>query len=484
MLRPSRPSPKLVAALAAATALAALSCGGGGDGGGTAPPTVASVEIGGAAVPAVFQTLGRTVQLAATARDAAGAAIPGAAITWLSSNTGVATVSGTGLVTAAGNGSAQVTAASGGKTSAARTVTVSQVAASIGVTPAAVAFGAIGSTRQLVATVVDSSGAAVAGAAAPAWTRAGTGATASVSAGGLVTALAVGVSDTAVASATGLADARVPISVTQVVATITVTPSTTDTLRTTTRTRQYAGVPKDSMGNTIGSATVSWSSSSTGVATVGAGTGLATAVADGSTSIIATSGSITAQRTLVVRRYAATFQLTPGSASISTASGTQVFTGSAQDSVATNLPISWASRTSGVATVSPSSGTSTTATAVGNGSSYIVMSAGTRADSALLSVSGQATAPLTAGVTVGDFFFRSTRNNSQNLAVDTIAVGGMVTWTWATSTTHTVTSDGSPSFSSSGNLNGGVYQIIFNSVGSYNYSCSIHPAMTGRVVVR
>ncbi|MDH5235368.1 MAG: hypothetical protein OEW77_10450, partial [Gemmatimonadota bacterium] len=224
----------------------------------------------------------------------------------------------------------------------------------------------------------------------------------------------------------------------------------------------------------------------TGVATVGAGTGLATAVADGSTSIIATSGSITAQRTLVVRRYAATFQLTPGSASISTASGTQGFTGSAQDSVATSLPISWVSRTPGVATVSPSSGTTTTATGVGNGSSYIVMSAGTRSDSALLTVTGQATAPLTAGVTIGDIFFRSNRNLSQTptLVVDTIAVGGTVTWTWTQSLPHSVQSDGAPSFTSSGVQTTGIYQIIFNSVGSYNYSCSIHPSMTGRVVVR
>src|SRR6266496_4583547 len=41
-------------------------------------------------------------------------------------------------------------------------------------------------------------------------------------------------------------------------------------------------------------------------------------------------------------------------------------------------------------------------------------------------------APTTAAVTVGDIFFKSALNGSSNPAVDTVAVNGTVTWTWAT----------------------------------------------------
>jgi len=172
--------------------LLVVACGGGGDdGGGTGVPTVASVAITAPAGPQAFQTLTRTAQFTAVARDASSATVAGATISWLSSNPAAATVSGTGLVTAVANGSTQITASASGVTSSAVTVTVAQVVANVTPTPASVAFGAIGSTRQLAAALVDSSGAPVVGAPAVTWTREGTGTTASVSAGGLATAIAV-----------------------------------------------------------------------------------------------------------------------------------------------------------------------------------------------------------------------------------------------------------------------------------------------------
>jgi uncharacterized protein YjdB len=57
---------------------------------------------------------GATQQLSATPLDAAGNALAGRAITWTSSNTSVASVSGAGLVTAVGAGSATITAATEG----------------------------------------------------------------------------------------------------------------------------------------------------------------------------------------------------------------------------------------------------------------------------------------------------------------------------------------------------------------------------------
>lgn len=461
----------------------AIGCGG-GDGGGTAPPTVASVVIVTPVAPQSLQTLTRTVQFAAVARDASSTPIPAATITWSSSNSAAATVSGTGLVTAVANGSTQITASASGITSTALVVTVAQVVANVNATPAAVAFGAIGSTRQLAATVVDSSGAVVAGAPAVTWTRAGAGTTATVSAGGLATAVAVGAADTAVATASGRT-ARIPIAVTQVIASVVVSPSALDTLRTTGRTKQFTAAARDSLGNAIGGAAITWSSSLAGTATVSANTGLATAVADGTANIIATGGAVSGQRALVVQRYASTFSMSPPSATITTALGTQIFLGSATDSVTTALPITWATRTPTVLGLNAASGTQVTASAVSNGSSYVVMTAGTRRDSALVTVSGQAVAPLTATVIVGPGnLFRSQLNLTENPAVDTIRVGGTVTWQ-GQGGSHSTFSTGSPSFTNSGILGSGTYMFTFNAAGTYQYECGIHgSSMTGRVVVR
>jgi alpha-tubulin suppressor-like RCC1 family protein len=63
---------------------------------------------------ATLASLGETVQLAASALDASGNAIPGKTFTWWSSYSSVATVTSTGLVTAAGNGSVTITASTDG----------------------------------------------------------------------------------------------------------------------------------------------------------------------------------------------------------------------------------------------------------------------------------------------------------------------------------------------------------------------------------
>jgi plastocyanin len=102
--------------------------------------------------------------------------------------------------------------------------------------------------------------------------------------------------------------------------------------------------------------------------------------------------------------------------------------------------------------------------------------------------SGGSAAPATAAVTVGDIFFTSGHNGSSNPAVDTVAVNGTVTWTWATTEAlpHSVESMGSASFTSSGIQSGAgkTYQFTFASPGTYQYDCAVHgQMMTGRIVV-
>ena len=158
------------------------------------------------------------------------------------------------------------------------------------------------------------------------------------------------------------------------------------------------------------------------------------------------------------------------------------------------LAVAW-QVTGGTGSVSP-----TTATSGASGVAQTMLTLGgtpgpvtITATNAALSGSPQtfhATAqpiPMAAGVTVGpNIAFTSTRNNSQNPAVDTIAVGGTVTWTWAAnSIAHSVESTGSPSFTSSATQTSGSYAFTFTTSGSYHYDCIVHGAgMTGIIVVR
>jgi hypothetical protein len=101
---------------------------------------------------------------------------------------------------------------------------------------------------------------------------------------------------------------------------------------------------------------------------------------------------------------------------------------------------------------------------------------------------GESGIPASAAITVGDIFFKSDLNGSSNPAVDTVAINGIVTWTWATGETlpHSVQSTGSSSFTSSDIQTGGgkTYQFQFTSPGTYQYDCAVHgQMMTGTIVV-
>jgi plastocyanin len=97
--------------------------------------------------------------------------------------------------------------------------------------------------------------------------------------------------------------------------------------------------------------------------------------------------------------------------------------------------------------------------------------------------------PTQADVRLGNLFFASDRNESTNPAVDTIAVGGTVTWTWRNTgiAEHSVRSLGTPSFTSSAKKlgNGQNYSFTFPTAGTYSYDCAVHGSrMTGQVLVR
>ncbi len=74
----------------------------------------------------------------------------------------------------------------------------------------------------------------------------------------------------------------------------------------------------------------------------------------------------------------------------------------------------------------------------------------------------------------------------KNLAFDpdsvTIKVGESVTWTNEDSSTHTVVANNGE-FDSGSLAKGDTFTFKFDKAGTYPYHCSIHPSMTGTVVV-
>ena len=95
-------------------------------------------------------------------------------------------------------------------------------------------------------------------------------------------------------------------------------------------------------------------------------------------------------------------------------------------------------------------------------------------------------ATLTDSVTVGSgITFTSRRNGTSNPAVDTIAVGGTMTWVWAGGT-HGIQSTGSPAFTGqSTSQTSGTFAVTFSAAGTYTYDCLVHGnLMTGRIVVQ
>ena len=92
---------------------------------------------------------------------------------------------------------------------------------------------------------------------------------------------------------------------------------------------------------------------------------------------------------------------------------------------------------------------------------------------------GAAATPVRAAeqaVTIEDFLF-----DPANL---TIAVGDTVTWTNLDSFSHTATSTSGPASFDSGNLaTDETFSFTFDTAGTYEYFCEIHPNMTGTIMV-
>ncbi len=93
-----------------------------------------------------------------------------------------------------------------------------------------------------------------------------------------------------------------------------------------------------------------------------------------------------------------------------------------------------------------------------------------------------------SAVTVGNIVFTSAHNGTAHPAVDTVALGSTMLWTWTGTgqVTHSVHSIGALTFPSSGLMSGeeSSYSVKLTAPGTYQYDCAVHgQAMTGTIVV-
>ena len=258
---------------------------------------------------ATLMSLGATVQLTATVLDGNGQPIEGAVVTWQSSDESVATVSTQGLVAAVTNGVTRVTATSGAATSGID-VTVLQSAGSIVIAPMEATLMSLGATVQLSATVLDGNGQPVAGAVVM-W-QSSDEAVATVSAQGLMTAVANGVAR--VTATSGSASAGIDVTVLQSAGSIVIAPMEA-TLMSLGAKVQLEATVLDGNGQPVEGAVVSWQSSDDAVATVSA-QGLVTSVKNGVARITARSGSASQGIDVTVMQSAVSIVIAPEMATL------------------------------------------------------------------------------------------------------------------------------------------------------------------------
>ena len=252
-------------------------------------------EVVVAPAKATLISAGQTVRLSATVRDQAGQLLTGADVRWSSGSPSVATVDGSGLVTARQSGTAVITASSGGVTGQA-TVTVEKPdPKTIAVTPDAATLTAPGRTVRLSATVRDQAGQPLTGSDVR-WSS-GNPSVATVDGSGLVTARQFGTAVITASSGgvTGQATVTVERSSTR---SMSIAPRTA-TLNYWKETVQLTVTVYDGNGAPISGAAVSWSSGDENVATVDEN-GLVTAGRIGTTWITAAVGGATLQAAVSV----------------------------------------------------------------------------------------------------------------------------------------------------------------------------------------
>jgi len=291
---------------------------------------------------------------------------------WTSATPTVATVSdvpGTkGAVTAvAASGTSVITAAFGGQSGTATVTAAPAAVVSIAVAPATVSLPK-GATQQLTATATytDATTQDVTADPGTTWTSGAVG-VATVSATGLVTAVATTGTATITASSGGKSGTTAVSAAPAAVTSIAVTPATATVAVGMTQQLTATATMTDGTTPDV-SALATWTSSVTTVATVSTA-GLVTGVgASGTTTITADYGGKQGTATITgAAKVLVSIAVAPGTASLAVGESTNlVATGTYSDASTADLTASatWTSSAPGVATVSNTAGSKGTVTAL------------------------------------------------------------------------------------------------------------------------
>ena len=368
-------------------------------------------------------------------------------VTWKSSNTSVAAVSSSGVVTAKAAGVATITVTTNdGSKTAQCNVTVSVPVSGVSLDKTSLTLP-VGDTQTLTATVSPSN----ASDKSVAWSSGNTS-VATVSSTGVVTAKAAGTTTITVTTKDGGKTATCNVTVVIPVTGVSLDQTSLTMVAGDNRTLTATVSPSDATDKSV-----TWSSSNTSVATVSS-TGVVTAKAGGSATITVTTndGGKTASCSVTVSVPVTGVSLNKTSLTLSEGD-TQTLTATVSPTTATDKEVTWASDNETVATVTSSgaivaknAGTAVITVTTHDGAKTASCAVtvkprvtGVSLDNTSISLTVGSTQTLTATVTPADALDKSVTWSSNNTSVATVSTYGVVTAKAAGTATITVrTNDG------------------------------------------
>jgi uncharacterized protein YjdB len=397
-------------------------------------PSLVSISV---TPPSATLPKGTTQQLQATGTYSDGSTqdITSQA-TWTSANAGIAAVDANGLVTAAGVGSATVTATLAGQSGSADITVTPPLLVSIAVTPANQTIPK-GTTLAFTATGTYSDGSAQNLTASVTWASSSP-TVAPIDVTGLATAASLGTTSISATLGTISSSTNLTVGPAALVL-IGLTPDSPSIAKGSSQTFVATGVYTDGSTQNL-TVSASWSSSVTTVATIVA-PGVASGGGQGTTTITATVGTVSGSTTLTVT--AATLQsidILPVDPSVP--KGTKVsFTalGTYSDGTVQDITtqVTWSSSSPSVAPITSQG----VATALSPGTTNITATRGTVSDTSQLTVSSAtlssiAVTPATATIAVTtQKQFTATGTYSDGTSLDLTT---QVTWSTGSSGIATV----------------------------------------------
>jgi uncharacterized protein YjdB len=390
-------------------------------------------------------SVGASLTLSAEVLDVNGNAIESPHVSWASADASIAEVSPLGVVTGRKVGTVLIAASARGKDAFSRITVNPTPVASLRLSPTHRAM-LVGQTVQLVAEALDAGGNVLAGRPVTWSTSAASVAT--VTAAGVVTAVADGAA-IITASSEGRS-AVASITVAQVpVASVVVTPATSNVV--VGQSTQLSAQLRDGSGAIITGRAVTWTSTSTTVVTVSSN-GLVTAIAPGTATITATSEGRSGSATVnVAARPVSAVIVSPGQVTLFANQTVQLSALVTDDrgQVLPGKPVTFTSSSNQVATVSSSglvtgiSAGTATITAMSEGATGTALVTITPDPVAVVEV-----APSTASINVGQSIQLSA--TPRNIAGNPL-LGRTIVWSSGSPSLATVSSSGTVTGVAAGN---------------------------------